>query len=282
MQPDVAHTSRQPDAVTFIAASQRVSPILARTRFIKLAVMLGVLSVPTAPLVGALQVFGWWSVALELAFAGVFTAGMIAFGLAEKRRGERLARAAGSAAGAPPQAARVVCAGNRGALDEFGPLADVPFEPAIFNASLALPPSRRVLVVWLVLAVAAGLLLNLGLRASGIRDVSVYTIWFTAALALAALPWLRPVYFRVTPGKIEALTYLAWRTAPVERRAWDLREARLLVDLDRWLVWIDASEATQELSIELVPGRRRLAHAVLLAAVSTHAAGPLPEEGLIG
>lgn len=282
MEPVAARTSHLPQAVEFVAASGRSSPILARTRFIKLVAVLGALSVPAAAIAGTLQVLGGWSVALELTFVGVFAAGMIAFGLHEKRRGERLVRAAETAAGAPPQATRVVCTGDRAAIEELGPLADVPFEPAIFNASLALPPSRRVLTLWLALAAAAGLLLNLGLRANGVRDVSMYAVWLAGALAFASLLWLRPVYFRVTPGRLEALTFHAWRKEPVERRAWDLRTARVLVDLDRWLIWIDAPESTQALSIELVPGRRRLAHAVLLAAVSTHAAGPLPDDGLIG
>lgn len=282
MEPEAARTSHLPEAVEFVAASGRSSPILARTRFIKLVAVLGALSVPAAAIAATLQVLGGWSLALELAFVGLFAAGMIAFGFHEKRRGERLVRAAEGAADAAPQASRVVCAGDPTTIEEFGPLADVPFEPAIFNASLALPPPRRLLTFWLVLAVAAGLVLNLGLRASGVRDVSMYAIWFAAALAFASLLWLRPVYFRVTPGTLEALTYLAWRKQSVQRRAWDLRTARVQVDLDRWMLWIDAPESTQGLSIELVPGRRRLAHAVLLAAISTHAAGPLPDDGLIG
>jgi hypothetical protein len=94
--------------------------------------------------------------------------------------------------------------------------------------------------------------------------------------------WLWPTYFRLVPGRLELLWYSPFRKRPIERTVVDLRTARVLVDLRQFVVATEAANKPLELSIALMPRRKRFAYMLFLAALSTHEPGPLPEDELVG
>jgi hypothetical protein len=101
-------------------------------------------------------------------------------------------------------------------------------------------------------------------------------------LAYSAVAWLWPTYFRVVPGRLDVMRFGSLRGRPVSIERFDLHTAKLLVDMRRWVVFIDDEERQIELPIALMRDRRRFAHAVLLAALSTYEPAPLPDDALLG
>ena len=99
---------------------------------------------------------------------------------------------------------------------------------------------------------------------------------------MGLLACLRPIYFRVVPGRLDVLHYSAFRHRPLRTLFHDLKSAPVLVDLRRSLIFIGEGRKIAEYSFLLVPAGARLAYQVLVAAISTYKPGPLPEDDMVG
>lgn len=285
------------EAVQFCRALDRASAALVWSEKLIVAIVLGAAGLFLMPVIRGVQGIGGWSVAVEIGLLCVMLGGVAAFAIVWRRRAAR--RLALSAANPPLESlpdARVVCAGTAAELAPFGPLTDLPFEPAVFWASFARPMPRRTLW-WLVAGgLIAGIVVSFTLRqVVGLRDMIVYPIWVSLALVFVLYAACWPTYLRVTPGRLELLCYSAFRRAPALVREHDLRTCRVIVDLPRRLLFMDppltvggqttsaeAGQPAAEYCFALVPGAERFAHRVLLGAISRYIAPPLPADELIG
>jgi hypothetical protein len=183
----------------------------------------------------------------------------------------------------PDPAARVHCIGVSEEIMEVGPLEDLPFEPAIFHAALAVMPSTRTITFSWMAATILGVGLIFGskpLFGSGIRGP--FGIWAAYAVVFGAIAWLRPVYFRIVPGRLDVLWYGPFRSKPLRVDRYDLRSSKVLVDLRQKAVVIGEDNNETDFCFALVRGGRRLAYMLLLAAISTHEPGPLPDDEMLG
>lgn len=185
---------------------------------------------------------------------------------------------------APDDSMRIQCVGVPAELKRFGPLEDVPFEPSIFHAALAVMPRRRTLIVAWILAsgVCVVAWASVGGRALFSTVPGPCMIYGTYALVMGAVAWLRPVYFRVVPGRLDVLWYSALSHKPIRVQRHDLKAPKVLVDLRRAAIFIGDGKDAPEYAYALVRGGKRLAYMVLLAALSTNEPGPLPDDELLG
>ncbi len=87
---------------------------------------------------------------------------------------------------------------------------------------------------------------------------------------------------RVVPGRLDVLQYAPFRSGAVRIEKYDLKRSRVFVDLKLSVVAIDSADRKLQFSTALISGGRRLAYMILLAAISTHEPGPLPDDELLG
>ena len=185
----------------------------------------------------------------------------------------------------PSDSCRLNCVGLPEELSACGELADVPFEPHLFHASLARKFTPKMYLVFWVLVIPGIAAVHYVLSVLGwprFRDLSFMRIMVGLLIAYWSTAWLWPAYFRVVPGRLDVMRFSNLRGKPVSIERFDLRTAKLLVDTRRWVVFIDDEERQIELPIALMRDRRRFAHALLLAALSTHEPAPLPDDALLG
>ncbi|RJP33774.1 MAG: hypothetical protein C4547_11780 [Phycisphaerales bacterium] len=99
---------------------------------------------------------------------------------------------------------------------------------------------------------------------------------------------LWPTYYRVVPGRLDVMRFNMLRNEPVSIAQHPLRDAWIEIDLRRCVVIIGRRnepgepQTEAELPILLMRRRTEFAHALLLAAISTHEAPPLPDDALLG
>ena len=185
----------------------------------------------------------------------------------------------------PGDSCRLNCIGLPEEMSACGELADVPFEPRLFHASLAGKFTVKMYIVFWILAALGIALVHYVLSVLGwpqFRDLSFMRIMVGLLIAYLSTAWLWPTYFRLVPGRLDVMRFSNLRGRPVSIERFDLRQAELLVDMRRWVVFIDDEVRQIELPIALMRDRRRFAHALLLAALSTHEPAPLPDDALLG
>jgi hypothetical protein len=207
---------------------------------------------------------------------------LIAIAVRDFRRGLRLKANPHREA---DERARLRCVGLPQELAKWGELRDAPFEPLVFTGWFThrLPPFMRAMVA--VLTVPAFIVAHLmisGLTSLWTREEIVLKLWLALLSARGIVSWLWPTYFRVVPGRLDVMRFSNIRGRAVATRHFDLRKARILVDLRRNVVFIDEDGDSEEFAIGLMPGRTRFAHALFWAALSTHEPPPLPENELLG
>jgi hypothetical protein len=132
-------------------------------------------------------------------------------------------------------------------------------------------------------ALAGLLFLNWVITGSVFHELA----WHLTVLPLpvwGAVALLWPTYLRVVPGRLDVIRYSVfprWRT---EVRSWNLRDARILVDLRGMRVSIDipGDPGPVEFSIGLLPRRTRFARMLFWAAMSSYRAPAIADGELIG
>ena len=181
---------------------------------------------------------------------------------------------------------RLCCVGTPQQIERIGELADVHFEPATFNVSwspiaLEHPGASLFFGLAALIAWAAATLIIWKTFALNMTTFLGPHLWLAPLVGYAATAVMRHTYIRIVPGRFEILQYPVFGRAHPYRRAIDLRSARVLVNLRRAYVRIQAGRqagGSFEFSTALIPGERRLAYMLLLASISTHQPGPLPDD----
>lgn len=252
------------------------------------------------PALGAAK---WLQIVLSLALGGGAALVVVLYLV---RRSRRRTAAQTSLPDEPDDAFRVRVIGAPADLEGDGPLADVPFEPQVFWAGLSLPiPTLHHVLFW-VIASVAGMLLTL-LPGIGIPIKSAvagpFPIWFAFGVTMAVYAWFRPIYVRVSPRRLDIVRYRPLRSSPISVETYDVGKLRVLVDTRSSLVYLDDENTGQrrnpgddpkakmrplygaallEISTLLIPRRDALHRAIVLAAISSHPAAPLPADELLG
>jgi hypothetical protein len=113
-------------------------------------------------------------------------------------------------------------------------------------------------------------------------DSVAFDFWGALVAARLVVAWLWPTYFRVMPGRLDVMRFSTLRGRAISFERFDLRQARVLADLRRSVVFIDEGENRAEYAIGLMRGRTRFAHALFWAAMNTHEPPELPADRLLG
>ena len=104
-------------------------------------------------------------------------------------------------------------------------------------------------------------------------------------MGAAIVGWLWPTYFRIVPGRLDVMRFNNLLNRPVSVERYNLRTAKLLIDLRRGVIFVDESDGrTGEFPIVWMrrSTRERLAYHLLLAAISSYEAPMLPDDRLLG
>ena len=187
---------------------------------------------------------------------------------------------------APDESFRLNCVGPREYLEQHGPLTDLSFEPAIFHSIFVQKSTRSQVVVFILVLLPAFVVMHylfawfLGIPGWGKLVLS--KTWLAVGLALWFTGWMWPTYFRVVPGRLDVMRFSNLRGRPVAFEQYDLRQARIMVDLRRSVIFLDYGYRKADFTFMLMRGRTRFAYYVLLAALSTHKPPPLPDDALLG
>lgn len=175
--------------------------------------------------------------------------------------------------------ARLIFVGSREQLLEHGALTDVSFEPIITRVPLAerLPRSVKLIAAVLALALVIGTTLIMDSWHLGSTGG---TLLPTAALAVVLIPVVLTMqtYFRIVPGRLDVMTFVDFIFCRRSIRRFDLKSERIIFNSRHNVLCIGECE----FSIALVWQQTRLAHALFLAAVSTHSPAPLPDDEFLG
>ena len=193
----------------------------------------------------------------------------------------------------PDNGIRLATVGSPRQLDRWGVLADAHFEPVFFSATLVQPFAGAMTAVAIVLAIpviaavaaAMSYIMNepfgrvLGSGGGGMAFLSggIVTLWIVG--------WLWPTYFRIVPGRLDVMRFNNLLNRPVSVERYNLRTAKLLIDLRRGVIFVDESDGrTGEFPIVWMrrSTRERLAYHLLLAAMSSYEAPDLPDDKLLG
>lgn len=186
----------------------------------------------------------------------------------------------------PNESFRLNCVGPREYLEQHGPLADLSFEPAIFHSIFVQKSMRCQVVVFILVLLPAFAVMHylfawfLGIP--GWDRLVLSKIWLAVGLALWFTGWMWPTYFRVVPGRLDVMRFSNLHGRPIAIERFDLRQAKITVDLRRSIIFVDDGCRKADFTFMLMRGRTRFAYYVLLAALSTHKPPPLPDDALLG
>jgi hypothetical protein len=174
----------------------------------------------------------------------------------------------------PPVGSRLQCVGAPSDLPHLGDLQSIMFEPRVYRASSA---------SLLIMQAAASVGLALLICGSGLLDGKYG--WGTVVAILGAAVFftihLRPLYFRISPGRLEVLRYGFIQREPMEVDEYDLRYAYIVADLHRRRLTVSHSERKgKSYSILLMRERREFLHTLFMAALSKQQAPSLPVDTL--
>ena len=177
---------------------------------------------------------------------------------------------------------RLNCIGHRGQILQHGRLEDVPFEPAVFSAVFSYKWSVAMFLTFFLLLppIAAAFILGLPF----VRSALSLLIMAAVGVAAAATGCLWPTYFRVVPGRLDVLRYnnVTGRVALVKH--FDLRAARILVDLRSQKVLIEQDGQATRCETWAMKERTRehFGYYLFLGAISSHEPPVLPDDQLLG
>ncbi len=185
-----------------------------------------------------------------------------------------------------PSPCRLVCLGSPAWLEEFGPLANVPFQPAIFFTLDPVSTRRgKTGLTWAlaILLIACFWCLS-ALRGGSFIQGGVFKLWTGFFVAYATTHWiLWPTYYRIVPGRLDIVEFsnVPW-IGTTRCTSISLRDACVLIDLQKSIALLNAMGTQHQIPFLLVREPRRFAHTLLMGTVSTYEPAPLPHGELVG
>lgn len=180
---------------------------------------------------------------------------------------------------------RLWCVGEEERIDkvkELGPIrTEGVFEPLVFRQS-SMYAGDGVVAFTLIVAVITSAMVYIGVRAVYPQGrIGLICCMIGGIVACVVTPFYMPRYVRISPGKMEFLSYRFLGRGEPRVRCIDLREARVIVNLYTGAVRVRQHDKglTDEWRFdesEIV----RVGHAVLMAAASTEVSPELPDDAL--
>ena len=191
-----------------------------------------------------------------------------------RRFGTDRRMAAAGVAATPSVGARLRCRGDIHQILADGPIQDVSFEPRVFRAMIK--DSAAIRIGGLLYGVTAMPQL---LMVPGPWNGLTASLWGVCAL-FGAIYLLRPMYYRIVPGRLDVLRYSLLRRAPMRVERHDLRAAQVWIDMRTNLVSIIEGDKVSEYALWFMRERNAFARALFEGAISTHAAPATSDEVL--
>lgn len=299
-----AQASVLPERIEFLGYSPRSSNVVSATIGSTIQATVGICGI-LAWLVMLLLGRRVWIAAIAAIGVGLAVAVVMIVNSVRRRRRRKAGEAARKAMGAS-QLGRLVVACDEAERAEFDEIPDTPFEPRVYWAYLAAPP-----IGWMeaVNWVGASLLFLPVILMPGFRTITgnvpgFFAMWAIYGMLRVTTACLWPAYYRVLPGRAELLRFRPFRREPMSVTRIDLRNQRVIVDtfiptllvesLDSPPVGPGASptKATRdahtnngmppELPFLFLADKAGFARALVMAARSTAAAGPVRDDDLAG
>jgi hypothetical protein len=185
----------------------------------------------------------------------------------------------------PSPACRINCVMPQTQLAAYGSLEDMQFEPAVQRSFSYryLRPFMKV-AAWTCFAISAVVIhyvaLRIGWSSNWVNSIN-YVFYIGLPVSFVFVAWMCPTYLRIVPGRLDVMHLSNFGgEARIER--WDLRRARILIDMSKGVVFIDERDRHGEVCLFDVSRPRRLVYCLLLGAISTHEPPPLPDDELVG
>ncbi|MBK8268074.1 MAG: hypothetical protein IPK83_07095 [Planctomycetes bacterium] len=203
----------------------------------------------------------------------------VIYALRQNNKGKQRYECVKDAAREAPVGARMIAIGNRDDIGPIGELVNRPFEPIIVLRTFSVLHFNLVLFTVIAINFAAAFLDSVPpiLKGGGIL---AFALGFGAG-QLAAL--LRPMYFRVVPGRLDILKFDGVRKKPLSIQRINLRNA---------IIHANFGFRTVEISNPLVEKKKlvlihvsephRFVQGLFQAAICTTPAPPLPDDELLG
>lgn len=184
--------------------------------------------------------------------------------------------------------ARVVATGDPLVLaDRMERVESGSFEPYIVRGRFAVRAER----LWIAMVLALG---GLGVTALGVwffgprqsggivPPVGVFEIVGAVAVGMFLQAFWEPTYFRVSPGRLDILTYTLGRGGRPGVVRLDLRTEHVVLDCDKHVLFLRTAQPLRSVQFASVPDVAGLESAILSAAVSVHPGPELPDDVLTG
>lgn len=219
----------------------------------------------------------------EIAIFSLPIASWFAILLLHRRR--RKAKVANMVGGHAPISRRIACVAAPEWLSPWNRDESNLLEPEIFPSLDLLDNSwtagpRLALFYFGFLSAASGLSELTG--GSWFRPSALAICGAILAAFILERVLLWPSYLRISPGRLDVLRFNNFPGGKTVTKSIPLSTAHLLIDLHKHSALITASGESTEVPFVLVRGRRRFAHCLIRAALSTHPSPPLPEDELLG
>ncbi len=163
-----------------------------------------------------------------------------------------------------PLGARLQCVGNPESIEGHGPIDDVPFEPQVFRAPLAMTLGAD--VGWILAILLHLMAFSECLERGHIKGAAIAAVLGIVFLGLLC----RPVYLRVVPGKMIVLRFSWLRRGTRSVVEHCLRHAEVVADLGKNLVHVRNKGESATYEIALMREKNQFIHSLFLAAVSTY------------
>jgi hypothetical protein len=174
----------------------------------------------------------------------------------------------------PPKGSRLHCIGIPSELPMLVEMPSVFFESQVYRARFTTPVVALCLVIAVPFAAASNVADQLG-------HTVVQAACACAAVAVLLPPFFQPVYYRVSPARLEVLYYGFLRRKPIHIEEYDLRQAHIVADFRRNRITIgQRRKPGMNYLLWFMPDRKEFVHRLFLAAISKYRSPELPRDTL--
>ena len=183
-----------------------------------------------------------------------------------------------------PLGARLIAVGNLDDLSNLTEFSDQPFEPIIIERHMVVSSMWWVFATGLLAGlVLTALVMWLGGPFSGMPGLMA-GLGFGVASVLFWIPArLRPLYYRIVPGRMDAMRYSLFQKKAQLLGRIDLSMARIRVEFARQTIEIQSpKDGRFKMRLFNVSEPHEFVRGLFQAALCKHPAPPLPDDQLLG
>ncbi|MBI5764559.1 MAG: hypothetical protein HZA51_13655 [Planctomycetes bacterium] len=182
----------------------------------------------------------------------------------------------------PSDRARISITGHPSEIRRLSVPQNVAFEPIIFQRGYAGAPVWLMGILGCCVGAAIIAIISVFVPVAGeIMIVSGFAP-FLGIPILWGVSLLAPTYYRIIPGQLDIMQF-----SPLMKRVrlfsrWNLRDARIHVRFDKEKVEICSHGRDESVHLRGISEPYKFIEALLMGALSTHPAGPVPIDRLLG